>query len=452
MNIANHRVDKIKKWLEWFFFIYILLQPLLDVVAYFGTSLSLLFRVLAMGIGLVYLFIYPNSKSKWGAIVYLFVVGVFLIINAANNFFIKEPFFLIKEFTYSVKILYVLEMIFIYIALFYSVKSRLNWENILRKSIFINLTVISIVMLLATITNTENLSYEGNAAKAGHSGWFYSANDLSAIVALGFGFLLVYLTGLKDKKLKWILMPITILNMWTMLAIGTKVGMMSQVALLLLSMVIYFIRSIMKKEGWFNFIMTTILLGISLVMIPASAVGNNLDMTYNDIIEKFTPKVETPSTEIKQKRPRSDYPIEYRVFSGRDDFFRVHLEMYKEAPVSQKLLGMGPSGNYKDTFKIIEMDFFDWFFGYGIIGFTLFMLPLIYFAYQVIRRIFQYKFKMVTPQFLIIGATVALGLGIAAMAGHILMNPASGIYFSIAVAYLVMLSMKDRETKKFDLM
>lgn len=448
MNAATDSLNNLKKWLEWFFFIYILLQPLLDVVAYFGTSLSLLFRVLAMGIGLVYLLVYPNSKAKWGAVVYLFVLGIFIVINVVNNFFIKEPFYLAREFTYSVKIMYVLEMIFVYIALFYSVKSKINWEKILQKSIFINFTVISLVMVLATITNTQNLSYEGNTAKLGHSGWFYSPNDLSATVAICFGFLIIFLTNLKNKKAKWAILPLVLINMWTMLTIGTKVGMMSQIAILIIGIVIYLILSLMKRDGWTNFFMLTILMLISLAMIPASAVGYNLNITYSNLIEKPESIVETIPEENNVNN-RNDYPIEYKVFSGRDDFLRAHIKMYKEAPLSQKLFGMGPSGNYKEVFKIIEMDFFDWFFGYGIVGFTLFIMPLIYLAYHVIRRIFQYKFQMVTPQFLIIGATVVLALGIAAIAGHILMNPASGIYFSLAVAYLYMLSMKDRETQKY---
>lgn len=117
--------------------------------------------------------------------------------------------------------------------------------------------------------------------------------------------------------------------------------------------------------------------------------------------------------------------------------------MYKVAPVSQKLLGMGPGGNYEENLKIVEMDFFDWFFGYGIIGFCLFILPIIYFGIMVIKNMFQFKFKQVDRTFLVLGTAIGLGLGIAAVAGHILMNPASGIYFSILLAYFYVLSKGD---------
>ena len=54
--------------------------------------------------------------------------------------------------------------------------------------------------------------------------------------------------------------------------------------------------------------------------------------------------------------------------------------------MSQKLLGMGYAGNFKYNEqkqpdpKLIEMDFHDWFYDFGIIGFVLLMIPFIYYG------------------------------------------------------------------------
>ncbi|MRB24742.1 hypothetical protein GH839_28555, partial [Bacillus thuringiensis] len=59
------------------------------------------------------------------------------------------------------------------------------------------------------------------------------------------------------------------------------------------------------------------------------------------------------------------------IFSGRQVYEERHKQFFKEAPMSQKLLGMGYAGNFKYNEqkqpdpKLIEMDFHDWFYDFG---------------------------------------------------------------------------------------
>ena len=111
--------------------------------------------------------------------------------------------------------------------------------------------------------------------------------------------------------------------------------------------------------------------------------------------------------------------------------------------MSQKLLGMGYAGNFKYNEqkqpdpKLIEMDFHDWFYDFGIIGFALLMIPFVYYGLRILlvfitrfKEIFNIKYGM-------IAASLLLALGIAYIAGHILTAPGVGIYFVVVLAYLI---------------
>lgn len=447
MSIIKQYVEPMKSWIEKFFLFYIVLQPFLDVLSYFGISVSILVRVAVLGIGCIYLLFYNSKKIKWLSISYIFVLGLFMIFHTANNLLIKNPYFFVKEVTYSFKIVYVLVMLLVYYAVFNSIKGKIDWEKIVQRNISINIFVISLVMLLAELTNTGNLSY-GTPGKLGHSGWFYSPNDQSAVLAMGIGILFLFFITNKNFKIKQMTIPVILLAIWAMLTIGTKVALFSLVVILFLCVIISVYRRLTKKENGFNLSVLSIIFLLTISIIPLTAIGNNMNITYSDFESFFSSKTKgeeqnNGNSEVKENpipNPNHNLDINYKVFSGRDRFFKTTLEMYKEAPVSQKLLGMGPGGNYEENLKIIEMDFFDWFFGYGLIGFILFMLPIVYFGLTILIKIFQYKFKQVDRKFLIVGTAVGLGLGIAAIAGHILMNPASGFYFSLLLAYLFILS------------
>jgi cation transport ATPase len=131
------------------------------------------------------------------------------------------------------------------------------------------------------------------------------------------------------------------------------------------------------------------------------------------------------------------------IFSGRQVYEERHKQFFKEAPMSQKLLGMGYAGNYKYNEqkqpdpKLIEMDFHDLFYDFGIIGFALLMIPFIYYGLRILlafitrfKEIFNIKYGMIT-------ASLVLALGIAYIAGHILTAPGVGIYFVVLLAYLI---------------
>ena len=136
------------------------------------------------------------------------------------------------------------------------------------------------------------------------------------------------------------------------------------------------------------------------------------------------------------------------IFSGRQLFEQMYKDFYKEAPTSQKLLGMGYAGNYKAEPKLIERDFHDWFYSFGIIGFILLVVPFLYFGIKFIVCVFT-KFRQVfTVKYAMVIASILLGLGISFIAGHILMSPGVSFYLVLVMAYLIVdLKLNDRKIK-----
>ena len=105
---------------------------------------------------------------------------------------------------------------------------------------------------------------------------------------------------------------------------------------------------------------------------------------------------------------------------------------------------MGYAGNYTDKIKLIEMDFHDLFFAFGIVGFLIYLIPLLYFGITLfIRMITNFK-KIMTVKYMLLASTLILSLGIGFMSGHVLTAPAVSIFFVVILAYIIV----DFEIKK----
>lgn len=468
MILGEQNSKKLLRYIEFFFLVFILLQPFLDLVAFVGSSLSLVVRVFAMGIGFLYLILYPSKKLRKYAVIYLIVLGLFILLNTINNYFVKDPFKIVQEATIGIKSFYVIEMILVYIAVFLSLKKRMDWEKVVNKYIFINMSVIGIIMILANVFESGKRSY-GIPQKLGHSGWFYSANELSAILALGLGIMIICFINNKSLKGKLIQTPFILIVVWSLLTIGTRVGLGAALMLVASGALISFVLTLMKKGKKITFGLISFIFILSVIYTPYSAVGHNLglpflselvssdqeniDSSANKDTEELNKTQEELNNENDFEKDEQNVDKETNeIFSketlnGREQFMSRTIEDYKEAPLTQKILGMGPGGNYENRLKLIEMDFVDWFFSYGVIGTALLLLPILLALVIILKRLVKFPLNLISPTFLIIGLEIGLGIGIALFAGHVFLNPASGFYFSILLSYLFIYTLESTSKK-----
>lgn len=430
----------LRGYLEQFFLVYVVMQPFLDLTAFVGLPISDLVRLGAMGLGLLYLWFLPSSRKKHYTFIYLIVLILFFMVSFINNFLIKDSFFFILEGIYLVKTFYFILMLLVYAFVLESfMRKRDDWLYLVKRNVSIALSVIGFVMLAATLTETGRRSY-GALAKEGHSGWFYSANDLSSALAIACGFLLLYILYRKNMKVKLAWYAVLILTIWSMLTIGTKVALGGAIFVLAFGGVMTLIGWVRNKMSATNVLLIVPLAVFTLFSVPYMPVGANVNF---HLLSKWIP-LETEKNQgeqdhvdgHKQKNETSDteQAIQKELLSGRGDFLQKTIKQYKQAPLTQKLFGMGRGGNYESHSKQVEMDFFDWFFNYGIIGFLLLMTPLVYYGIMIFRYLFTNLKALLDPNVTILGVEIGIGLGVAFFAGHVLTKPASSIYLALLIA------------------
>lgn len=467
---------------EHFLLFFIILQPVLDLLTSLSiillksnATVGILVRFLIMAVGGIYILIQAKEKENRKFLIYLILLAVVLGIGFINNTLVKNPIVLGEEVKFVAKALYIYIMLGSYILALKSLKKTVNISDKVRNSIVYSTLIINAVMVISISTSTDFGSYEW--MKVGSRGWFYAGNELGSILAIIFPIVVLYSIQ-KTKSVKHVLYWIpSLLMIYSLIQVGTKVGMGSIGATLAAAIGIIVLQLLFdrknpnKKSLVLNAFIAVVLLAGVAGTFKMTPLAQNMGIHTNYLSEQNVAQQGQKEKEIKEKikkeekqhkveKPEEKAKIEAEVkkelekeqkkenqenliFSGRQVYEERHNQFFKEAPMSQKLLGMGYAGNFKYNEqkqpdpKLIEMDFHDWFYDFGIIGFALLMIPFIYYGLRILlafitrfKEIFNIKYGMIS-------ASLVLALGIAYIAGHILTAPGVGIYFVVVLAYLI---------------
>ncbi|MDQ7253933.1 O-antigen ligase family protein [Bacillus thuringiensis] len=474
---------------EHFLLFFIILQPVLDLLTSLSITLlksnatvGILVRFLIMAVGGIYILIQAKEKENRKFLIYLILLAGVLGIGFINNKLVKDPIVLGEEVKFVAKALYIYIMLGSYILALKSLKKTVNISDKVRNSIVYSTLIINAIMVISISTSTDFGSYEW--MKVGSRGWFYAGNELGSILAIIFPIVVLYSIQ-KTKSWKHILYWIpSLLMIYSLIQVGTKVGMGSIGATLAAAIGIIVLQLLFnrknpnKKSLALNAVIAIVLLAGVVGTFKQTPLAQNMGIHNNYLSEQNVAQQGQKEQEIKEKlkkeqelkakeenhhkveKPEEKAKIEEEVkkelekeqkkenqenliFSGRQVYEERHKQFFKEAPLSQKLLGMGYAGNFKYNEqkqpdpKLIEMDFHDWFYDFGIIGFALLMIPFIYYGLRILLA-FATRFKDIfNIKYGMIAASLLLALGIAYIAGHILTAPGVGIYFVVVLTYLI---------------
>lgn len=438
------------------FYVFLLIQPILDLV----TSLMVRFTNLSLTIGMVvrglflfimviYLLFVNKSIHRKKSIIYLGILCIFSILYLITKDGIFTLGFLKTEVIYLFKYMYFPIIALCLINAFDEL--QIKKEKIFKVCI-IEAIIYSILIILPEITNTAFSSYIDN--NEGTVGWFYAANEIGAIMVALFPFL-YYLLFERESVVK-IALTFTIVIL-TMTLLGTKTSFLGMLITEILY-TLYFLFNY-KKNRAYGLKWSIIIIIISFGLIPNIHAVKNLQ---NAIAESSHIKEEVKEDNEKEnKKYTSSSPSVQRIIkvalSGRDKFFYNTLEIYDNANIDDKLLGIGFVNrneiNNKKIEKLIEIDPLDVFFHYGIIGFIILFIPLIYIVYRTLKSIFKNKFGLSFFKFTNI-YVIGIITMISMIAGHVYSSPAVSIYVSFAMAMLnssltkCELELKDKKDKK----
>ncbi|HDR4726465.1 O-antigen ligase family protein [Bacillus cereus group sp. Sample62] len=439
-----------------FLLLFIVFQPILDLLTSFSiyvlhmsATVGIVVRFAFMLLALGYLLLHHKQQGAKKYILYLCLFGIVLAIGLVNNLMVKSPVSFGEEVKFILKSVYPIVLLFGYIIALKELKNNdYAFHKIITYFLYATL-ILSISIIAAMATGTDFPSYPNS--KIGSRGWFFAGNDLSSIFAIMFPIVVLYSvhkTTSFSKAYYWI--P-TVVAMYASIMIGTKVGYGAIVITLGIALFFLFIEYMIhrKKEGkgftyLVNTVVAAVVLGGLLVLTPQTPIAKN--MTIHLQIYEYKKSVQEEKdrkegkvvTEEEHKQGElTDSEMKSLIYSDRDKFLKVYKQYYKEAPLSQKLFGMGYAGNYTTKMKLVEMDFHDLFFAFGIVGFLMYLLPLLYFGIKIFIRIITNFKKLFSVKHMLLASTLVLSLGIGFMSGHVLTAPAVSIFFVVILAYLI---------------
>lgn len=445
---------------ENFLLIFIMLQPILDLLTSFcimvlkiDTTIGVITRLFVMALGGIYILLQAREKENRKYIIYLIVVGIVCAAGFVNNKFVKSPIILGEEIKFIAKSLYPLIMLTCYIFVFKSLKNKINTYSKMRIYIVYSTLIINAIMVISIATGTDYNSY--TSMKIGSRGWFYAGNELGSILAVVCPIVVLYSiekTTSIAKSYFWIPSLLMILSLFS---IGTKVGVGAIFGTIIVAVFMCYVQAFLqrkdrkKKPYLLNGIIATVVFAGVLAYTPFSPFLKNMGFHFQFLENKQEMKEAEEKKEGKQhhKPPVTQEEKEIKkkeetqalIFSGREVFEKTYKDYYTEAPTPQKLLGMGYAGNFKENPgpKLIERDFHDWFYAFGIIGFALLLIPFLYFGVKILFVLITRFREVFTVKYGLLATSLALSLGIAFIAGHVLTAPGVSMYFVVIFAYLI---------------
>ncbi|MFC2947731.1 O-antigen ligase family protein [Virgibacillus sediminis] len=455
--------------LKWF----IIFQPVLDILTllsiYFidlSITVGIVFRMLFMLLSFVYIFFGNDSPYKKYVIGYLILLLAVLGLGFLGNIFLKPTFNFFLETQWIAKVVYFIVMFCAFVLVFTSKESYRAVKMKLLSAVYIAASIVVASILLSILTNTSTNTYEW--VKDGYKGWFYSGNELGAIIAITAPLLFIFAykkTNTWKDSLNWL--PLFALLV-TGVLLGTKVGLFAMVGTLAIGVVILILHWLVetRKNGMKNRYMISTLLAVVMailfgVIAPTTPSVTNLSVDMpipekDNIATGPDSGEDGESMEEAEERQRQeeeamrdedgeirelpaylDSEIVNKILSARHFYFTRQYHYYIDAHIYQQLFGMGYAGNYTEVRKTIEMDFLDIFFSFGVFGAILIFLPLIMVTVAIIRKLFSDFKQVLNPENIFLITSIMLGNGIALIAGHVWFAPSVSIYFSLAFVLLL---------------
>lgn len=428
---------------------FIILQPIIDII----TCLSIKYLETTITVGIVIRtvfmifisilgFIKADKKYKIGMCIYYGALLAYMVGFMINSYMKNGTDLILLQIKGLIKSFYFPIILVALIPTFKAYKIKVD------KKIFVIVLMICVItIIICDITGIGVPTYK-EENKVGTMGFFYSANEISAILCLLSPFLAAKLL---EEKIKFENIIFMLLYVYAIFRLGTKVPYFGLIILIVSIIFACIIYAIIKKKKYLYKragILFICLICIYLVT-GITPVGKNLITMYGDIFlitekriqDKNAEPGPKPETEIQnQPQPQLLEIKEFESFeeltnksvSGRADYLKTNKKTFLNGNVLDKMLGIGfvenKDGEIKEL-KLTEMDYFDILFSNGIIGTILFAIPMLIFAFMFISYSIQNKNKITIDLELIY--SIVMAGAVALIAGHVLVSPGVSIYIAI---------------------
>ncbi len=460
----------------------LLLQPILDVLSYFlqelgDTTISTLLRFALLGFVALLGFFVSDKKRVY--VVFYAIVSIFWILHALNCFRVGYK----SVYTDTANYLRIISLPIYTLSFITFFKKGENIRKSIYLGIALNFALIAVFTAIPWLIGQRVYTYD--TLGLGVMGWFGVRNAQSAIVALVTP-LTIYFCY-KSKKI-WLYILSCAMTMALLFLTGTKLTFYS-IFLVSAAYIFAFLLNLKKKS--IPYIAALALICVAaFILRPVSPMmerERRSELARDNYTALVSESVRSSADEetlmmlqsgeaLKSGDPEllgklrksrfgvySDKEIYGTVYADLNSRFGVYnvmkayeysIEptilsdsrekkttfaelMWDEKDFLTKLFGFEYDDMlYGENIYDLENDFPAVFFFCGYIGFGLYMLFFLYFAFIILRAFIRDIKGFLTVEVAAVGMTFLLAIGAAQISGNVLRRPNVTIYFAVACAYV----------------
>lgn len=405
----------IKKNFNTLLIIFILLQPILDLITGFGihiwkmnVTIGIIIRMIFLLVILYSVMFVYKKKQNW---LYYGILIVYGLLYVLGIILFKDGVGLFSEIQGLCRVFYFPVLL---IAL-YSIKDEIK---ISKMTLMVVLVTYLVCILVPNCLNLGFETYE--ITKAGTLGFFNSANEISGIISLLTPIMILIFVSSKKIILAVI---ISCIYLYVILTIGTKTPLLS-LGITIFFTYLWFIYNAVKVKKYKRIgisLMALVLFTIALILIlPKTTFYKNIETHLNYL------KLDNVTEVFEDEKL-----VDHFIFSSRLKFMKERQQDYMDGNIYQKLFGIGYLNNQKEA-KAVEMDYFDIYYNHGIIGFILFFGMYGYFFYLIMKE----RRKLDFEQYMLY-ISILLSIFLSFFTGHIITAPAVSILVTVLLLMLV---------------
>lgn len=414
----------------------IMLFPFLDLItALFTRNSNIIYTpgIIVKGIFMIFMFFYifkTTSKYKKLAIYSYIFFFIYVLLYFLFKKELLSAKYIFDEIKYIFKLFY-FPNIFLGLLCYFD-EYHFN-KNEIYDVFKISLIIYVILLFIPFVLDVSYNTYPEKLK--GYIGFFYSGNEVANIIILLSPAMYLFI---KDKKYTFLL---SLLFIYTILTIGTKVATLGILIVTFFTLIYYLLYG--NKRGK---IISLIIFTFTMILSLNSFAYNNYKYSLN---ENYVPKEEIKVNEKKTEEigeimhqidkfyESSKFNVIFKsLLSSRNVYLANTVSIYKDNnTLASTLFGMGFSNTNniddENISKLIEIDILDGYFHYGMVSLIIMFYPLIIALFLMIKS----KNKMTVYQSYYI-FMILLGIGISCLSGHTFFSPAVSIYL---ILYLLLI-------------
>lgn len=446
-------MQKTLKGLERFFWLYLLFNPLLDIVngAYiwmltrgFGMEAvnyreltnaggmtatpALIVRMAVLLVMVLYILLLRDRK----AILTALPMGAAWAMSVLSEFICFGSVQLALDVTFFARFAYNVAVALVYLNVFR--RSALDRAQLIdRVHLYINWMIIlfALGILIPYVFNIGYKTYYDRFGARGVRGFYYSGNDITGAFMLLLPLALAYLLYLprsrmtRGRQLFYSLGPA--LSILSLFLIGTKTAFLA-LGVGVAAMLVYAL--VMAVRGDWEpvkrlLVLAVLTVAIELILSQLAVLLNGAGQSFMSMLEDIRNGMDDAMDELGGS-----------LVSGRFEKLSVTFASFRQAGPLAWLFGVGRGSQG----HIIEMDLFDVAMFYGLFGCITMLWMYVKYGVDFLVR-FVKGFDVLR-----LGAFISLGLTVAylTLAGHILFTVTSGFFFALTLVYARLLTTEDK--------